>query len=308
MDIPQADTTGVSIRGGVNMATGQRGNTTLFRTQAQTGGTCGSFDFRTSMVQAFKELPGLFEALLSEVLSEMPMLVLCYASPTLCDLGKHFQALLNVAIQAKYAQCQQIQMAAMYGGLRLRGGQISQCLEEESNAGHSISEAMRTCHGSGGSLRRPDGGSGGQMDLVRETLQAAGASPESQALAKGFLGEVTLKSGDGGLQAQNEHPQAAMLARLEAHKAEADGALRAAVAELKATGTVRGSRRNRRHAQHDMTAIISSTGSCQVLCVSLNASTVLRVITPHDRESPEASSRARHEREFLSREDEKDQK
>jgi hypothetical protein len=190
------------------------------------------------MVQAFKELPGLFEALLSEVLSEIPMLVLCYASPTLCDLGKHFQALLNVAIQAKYAQCQQIQMAAMYGGLRLRGGQISQCLEEESNAGHSISEAMRTCHGSGGSLRRPDGGSGGQMDLVRETLQAAGASPESQALAKGFLGEVTLKSGDGGLQAQNEHPQAAMLARLEAHKAEADGALRAAVAELKATGTV----------------------------------------------------------------------
>jgi hypothetical protein len=76
------------------------------------------------------------------------------------------------------------------------------------------------------------------MDLVRETLQAAGASPETQTLAKGFLGEVTLKTGDGGLNTQNEHPQAAMLARLEAHKAEADAALRAAVAELKATGTV----------------------------------------------------------------------
>jgi hypothetical protein len=237
-DIGQADTTGMSIRGGVNLPTGQRGNTTLFKTQSQVGGTCGSFDFRTSMVQAFQELPGLFESLLSEVLSEMPMLLLCYASPTLCDLGKHFQALLNAAIQAKYAQCQQIQMAAMYGGLRLRGGQISQCLEEESNAGHSISEAMKTCQGPSSPLRRPDGGSGTTMDLVRETLQAAGASPETQTLAKGFLGEVTLKSGGGGLQAQNEHPQAAMLARLEAHKAEADGALRAAVAELKATGTV----------------------------------------------------------------------
>src|SRR5712671_71824 len=75
-----------------------------------------------------------------------------------------------------------------------------------------------------------------------------------------------------------------------------------------ALSTYRGCRRYQRHAQHDMNTFISSTGSCQVLCVSLNASTVLRVITPHDRESPEASSRARHEREFLSREDEKDQK
>ena len=62
------------------------------------------------------------------------------------------------------------------------------------------------------------------------------------------------------------------------------------------------------HAQHDMRGVISSTGSCQVICVSPDATTVLRVITPHDRESPEASSRARHERELLSREDEKDQK
>src|SRR6266852_7237754 len=54
--------------------------------------------------------------------------------------------------------------------------------------------------------------------------------------------------------------------------------------------------------------IISSTGSCQVLCVSLDTAMILRVITPHDREGPEASSHARHEREPLSREDEKDQK
>src|SRR5713101_6590262 len=71
-DIGQADTTGVSIRGGVNMPTGQAGNTTLFRTQSQVGGTCGSFDFRGSMQQAFTELPALFESLLQEVLSEMP--------------------------------------------------------------------------------------------------------------------------------------------------------------------------------------------------------------------------------------------
>ena len=64
-----------------------------------------------------------------------------------------------------------------------------------------------------------------------------------------------------------------------------------------------GSRRNWRHAQHDMTAIISSAGSSQVLCASLDATTVLRVITPHDREGSEVSFHARHERFFLSKKD-----
>src|SRR5712692_3580377 len=59
-----------------------------------------------------------------------------------------------------------------------------------------------------------------------------------------------------------------------------------------------GSRSNRRHVMLGMTAIISSTGSCQVLCVSLDTAMVLRVMTPHDREGPETSSHARHEREF----------
>jgi hypothetical protein len=64
----------------------------------------------------------------------------------------------------------------------------------------------------------------------------------------------------------------------------------------------RGSRSNRRHAQHDMTAIISSTGSCQVRCVSLDVATILCIVTPHDREGPEAWPYARHERDILARE------
>jgi hypothetical protein len=57
-----------------------------------------------------------------------------------------------------------------------------------------------------------------------------------------------------------------------------------------------------------MMLIISSTGSSQVLCVSLDTTMVLRVITLHDREGSEVSFHARHERALLSREDEKDQK
>src|SRR5262244_1233908 len=54
--------------------------------------------------------------------------------------------------------------------------------------------------------------------------------------------------------------------------------------------------------------IISSTGTSQVLCVSLETTIVFRVISQHDRESSEVSFHARHERALFSREDEKDQK
>src|SRR5712692_3990219 len=45
-----------------------------------------------------------------------------------------------------------------------------------------------------------------------------------------------------------------------------------------------GSRRFWSHAKLGMTAIIPSTGSCQVLCGSLDVATVLRIVTLHDHE------------------------
>ena len=68
-------------------------------------------------------------------------------------------------------------------------------------------------------------------------------------------------------------------------------------------GRTQGSGQIRAHAQHDMSTVISSTRSSQVLCAFLDATTVLRVITPHDREGSAVSFHARHERAFLPRED-----
>jgi hypothetical protein len=238
-DLGRADMSGVTVRGGAHIASGQHpGTATLLRGQANVGGACGAFDFSTSMTQAFQEIPQLFEALLGEVLQELPMLALCYASPTLCDLAKHWQALVNALIQAKYAQCQQIQMAMAYGGLRLRGGNTSQCLEDEANAGHSISEALKTCNGGVQSLRTPAGSQGPQVNLVQDTLAAAGASTETQTLAKHLLGEITLRANNGQLGTDHARPQAAMLQRYEDHRQTAEAALRAAIDELRTTGQV----------------------------------------------------------------------
>ena len=238
-DLGRADTSGVTLRGGASLSSGlSPRSTTLLRGQGQVSGPCGAFDLSTSLTQAFEELPALFEALIGDVLGSVPMLVLCYVSPTLCDLAKHWQALVNMAIQAKYAQCQQIQMAMAYGGLRLRGGQISQCLEDAVQAGRSITEALRTCNGDVTALRTPAGGRAPQVKLLEETLHVAGASPELQTLARSLLGEVTLSATRGQLGTQQERPQAAMLQRYERHRHDAETALRQAIQELARTGQV----------------------------------------------------------------------
>jgi hypothetical protein len=238
-DLGYYDTTGITLRGGAGLTTGlSPGSTTLLRGHASVGGPCGAFDLASSLTQAFEELPELFEALIGQVLSSIPMLALCYASPTLCDLAKHWQALVNLAIQAKYGQCQQIQMAMAYGGLRLRGGQISQCLEDQVQAGSSISVALQTCNGDVQSIRTPAGIQSTEVELVQETLTAAGANQETKTLAHALLGEMTLRTNGGKLGTDQHRPQGAMLRRYEGHRQEADAALRQAIAELRDTGRV----------------------------------------------------------------------
>src|SRR5713101_5609949 len=235
----RGDSSGVGIRGGASIASGiSAGSTTLLRGQGSFGGQCGAFSFATSLKDAFLELPDLLESLAQEVLNNVPMLVLCYSSPTICDLTKHLQSIANVLIQARFAQCQAVQSAAQYGGLRLHGGAISQCLSDEVDAGHSISAALRTCNGDLTTFRTPSGSHAPRVELLAETLDAAGASQETRTLAKNLLGELTMSAANGQLSTQHDRPQSAMLARYEGHRQDAEAALTTAVQEYATTGQV----------------------------------------------------------------------
>jgi hypothetical protein len=222
----QRDHTGVTVRGGVDLRTYLNPQTTtLFRTDTRIGGTCGAFDFAASVQQAFEEIPELFEALGEALLANMPMLILCYVSPTLCDLYKHFQALVNTVIQARYAQCQELQNAAAAAGLMLRGGEASRCLEEQQQEGTSLNLALSRCLGEVTSVRSPTGRRAPRVELVRETLEAAGASPTTVALAQAVFGEVTLSAGGSSLGAQQQRPREGLHRRYETFRDTAAVAL-----------------------------------------------------------------------------------
>src|SRR5207237_3952060 len=60
-DLGRVDTSGVTLHGGASLTSGlSPSSATLLRGQAQVGGPCGSFNFATSLTQAFDELPALF--------------------------------------------------------------------------------------------------------------------------------------------------------------------------------------------------------------------------------------------------------
>jgi hypothetical protein len=238
-DLSRADSTGVTVRGGAAIAPNiPPRSATLLRGQANLGGACGSFNFLGSIQDAFESIPGLFESLLDAVIANLPMLALCYASPTLCDLAKHWQSIINAVIQAKFAQCQQVQTTMAYAGLRMRGGAISQCLEDEAEAGTTLSRALDKCNGGASAIRSPFGDNRSRINLIDDTLTAAGTNQEMRTLATTLLGEITLQANGGPLSSRHDRASTAMLARYETHRQAAEAALRRGVSERQATGDV----------------------------------------------------------------------
>lgn len=238
MQAPTVDTSGFTVRGGANFSTGTTQSQTLMRGSATIGGTCGSFDFGASFKEMFEEIPTVIQQLTAGLVHQLPMIALCYLEPVICDVAKQMQNFINATLQARYAQCQGAQNAAMWTGLRLRGGEISKCLEEQAKQGNtSISQALRVCNDSPSFLRRPDGSTGTEIRVIEDTLRVAGASPEVQTLAPALMGEITLRAGDG-LGFQSGRPQQALMARYESHKATATTAIETVAEEMAETGTV----------------------------------------------------------------------
>jgi hypothetical protein len=87
------------------------------------------------------------------------------------------------------------------------------------------------------STRSPLGIPRGNVNLVQETLEAAGASQEVRTLAGQLVGEVRLSAG-GSLTVDADYTPRQTMARYETHRATALAAITAAVQEYQGTGDV----------------------------------------------------------------------
>ncbi len=79
---------------------------------------------------------------------------------------------------------------------------------------------MDRCLGSVRNVRSPDGSEKTQVNLIQETLQAAGADKLTMTLARNLLGEVVLTADGGRLGANMSHPVNSLQQRYEDFRQE----------------------------------------------------------------------------------------
>ncbi len=108
---------------------------------------CSGFNLAASFNSVFSEqiLADYLKGIASEAIAAAPMLLLEYVSPTLADIIKHFNAMTNMRLGLRYAQCEDIEKAAGEYMDKLRKKSESECVKEKVAAGLDIDSALKVC-------------------------------------------------------------------------------------------------------------------------------------------------------------------
>ena len=171
---------------------------------------CGAFSFGDGLIDNLAGLldPSQLESLvgglqnsvlnlLGAAISSLPMVTACYAAPTLCDVTKHVQDLVNQVFQFKGLSCQQAETVLVGVGARLSGARTSRCISSQQRAGKTLAAAERACSSAsaGGIIHPATGSPATSAPLIEGTLQRAGAPQDIKDFARDVLGEVELSQG-----------------------------------------------------------------------------------------------------------------
>ena len=171
---------------------------------------CGAFSFGGGLIDNLAGLldPSQLESLvgglqssvqnlLGAAISSLPMVTACYAAPTLCDVTKHVQDLVNQAFQFKGLSCQQAETMLAGVGAKLSGARTARCISGQQRGGKTLAAAEMACAtGSAPGIVHPaTGNPATSAPLIEGSLQRAGADQDIKDFARDVLGEVELSQG-----------------------------------------------------------------------------------------------------------------
>ena len=174
---------------------------------------CGSFTFGSGLVDNFTAMldptaivSGIQSTatnLIGAAISQLPMVTLCYAAPTMCDIVKYLQDMVNQILQFKGMSCQQAETMLTGLGGRLSGVRTSRCISAQQRAGLTLTAAEAACrgaavvgitdHATGEDITSPS--SDGDSKLIEDSLTRVAAPQEVKDFALELLGEVEIKPG-----------------------------------------------------------------------------------------------------------------
>ncbi len=113
--------------------------------------------FRSLFDRNVKEeiLDGVLDALQSE-LAGGPLVLACYASPTVCDAIKHYRTSAHAELGMEFDLFRAIEQGAADLPRRARARALKECLDDAARRGIPMDRARRSCRGAE-FLRGPDG-------------------------------------------------------------------------------------------------------------------------------------------------------
>ena len=187
---------------------------------------CGSFSFGTGLVdslQAMLDPSAVIQgiqttatSLIGAAINQLPMVTLCYGAPTMCDIAKYLQDMVNQILQFKGLSCSQAETMLTSLGGKMRRHAESSCVGQKLKGGMTIDRAQEACmrnarqmragiidHASGKPIHQGDGDS----RIVKDSLTRVGASQDIIDFARELLGEVEIKGdGDAGVEVDIQAP------------------------------------------------------------------------------------------------------
>ena len=187
--------------------------------------------------------------LLSAAISQLPMVVSCYAGPTICDITKHQQDLAMITQQGSVAV--QEMGRNLLGGLssKMNTTRVQRCIDDQRAPGAggavttTLAEAQEACAGAaaGGIVNPADGSRVSSADMIAGSLDRANAAAEIKTFAADVIGDVTIAQGATSsepLKTTVARPQKRLHDVFEEDKTDLDTKLDAAVATVAGGGTL----------------------------------------------------------------------
>ena len=136
----------------------------------------------------------------SSAIAAAPMLLLEYVSPTLADLVKHFNAMTNMRLGLRYAQCEDIEKASGEYMDKLRKKSESECIKEKVATGLDIDSALKACKEGKDPfafLKNAEGiplAQGGKIDVLSDIFKRINIPQERKELIESVVGKTTITS------------------------------------------------------------------------------------------------------------------
>ena len=163
---------------------------------------CSGFDLASSFNSVLSEqvLTDYIKGISSAAMAAAPMLLLEYASPTLADIIKHFNAMTNMRLGLRYAQCEDIERAAGEYMDKLRKKSESECIKEKVAQGLDIDSAMKACKEGNDPfsfLKDAEGIPlirGGKIDVLADIFKKINIPSDRKDFVKEVTGETTITS------------------------------------------------------------------------------------------------------------------